>query len=527
MHLDGARDNNQVKMSIVSYAQNFEDVMLWRALKDIEHGFYIDIGAQDPVIDSVSLAFYEKGWRGLHIEPTLQYSNKLYSARPDEVVEQVAVGDNQEKITLFEFSDTGLSTVDSEIAKRHQEAGFSCVQRDVKVVSLDFILAKYGEKDIHWLKIDVEGSERSVLDSWKTSTNRPWIIVIESTKPLSQEENYSVWEALLLEKEYLFCYFDGVNRFYVHKSREALAEKFIAPPNIFDGFTISVSHPFNTLVASKLQQSELIAAQLATQGHDATVKADEASVRAQLAEVKGQAAEARAQAAEAKMQTAEARAQNAEARAQNAEAKAQIAEARTQDAEAKAQNAEAKVQEAQAKVQEAQAKVQEAQASAQHLEIRLRDAEERARDADSGANRVLMQIHAIHSSASWRATAPLRWVGRLVLNPGQQLRRGANTAVHHAINRCSKPLSKLIDVVLRRPKLSQRMNEWLLKWTPHLQGHLRSIANVNGSASSMHEREKKTPSLVLRKTAETELPPRAEHVLADLRAAIENKNRQS
>ena len=45
-------------MSFVSYSQNFEDVMLWRALKYVENGFYIDIGSQDPVIDYVSLAFY-------------------------------------------------------------------------------------------------------------------------------------------------------------------------------------------------------------------------------------------------------------------------------------------------------------------------------------------------------------------------------------------------------------------------------------------------------------------------------------
>ena len=55
-------------MTFISYAQNFEDVMLWRALKHINNGFYIDIGANDPVVDSVSLAFYENGWRGVHVE---------------------------------------------------------------------------------------------------------------------------------------------------------------------------------------------------------------------------------------------------------------------------------------------------------------------------------------------------------------------------------------------------------------------------------------------------------------------------
>lgn len=32
-------------MTFVSYAQNFEDVMLYRALKHVEKGFYIDVGA--------------------------------------------------------------------------------------------------------------------------------------------------------------------------------------------------------------------------------------------------------------------------------------------------------------------------------------------------------------------------------------------------------------------------------------------------------------------------------------------------
>ena len=41
-------------MSFISHAQNFEDVMLWRALKHIEHGFYVDVGANDPDVHSVT-----------------------------------------------------------------------------------------------------------------------------------------------------------------------------------------------------------------------------------------------------------------------------------------------------------------------------------------------------------------------------------------------------------------------------------------------------------------------------------------
>ena len=47
-------------MPLISYSQNFEDAMLWRALSEVKGGFYIDVGAWDPDRDSVTLAFYEQ-----------------------------------------------------------------------------------------------------------------------------------------------------------------------------------------------------------------------------------------------------------------------------------------------------------------------------------------------------------------------------------------------------------------------------------------------------------------------------------
>ena len=245
-------------MSFVSYAQNFEDVMLWRALKHVESGFYIDIGAQDPIIDSVSRAFYEHGWRGVHVEPTQQYSDKLRLARPDETVLQLAIGIQAGALTFYEFEDTGLSTADPDIARRHQEAGFCCNETLVPVISLDALFEQIGVQDIHWLKLDVEGLEKAVLESWKSSSARPWVLVIESTRPLTQEESHDEWEKLLLAKGYRYVYFDGLNRFYISRHHADLASAFRAPPNIFDGFVLSgsASQPFYKLAEAKANQAE-------------------------------------------------------------------------------------------------------------------------------------------------------------------------------------------------------------------------------------------------------------------------------
>ena len=258
-------------MSFVSYAQNFEDVMLWRALKHVESGFYIDIGAQDPIIDSVSRAFYEHGWRGVHVEPTQQYSDKLRLARPDETVLQLAIGIQAGALTFYEFEDTGLSTADPDIARRHQEAGFCCNETLVPVISLDALFEQIGVQDIHWLKLDVEGLEKAVLESWKSSSARPWVLVIESTRPLTQEESHDEWEKLLLAKGYRYVYFDGLNRFYISRHHADLASAFRAPPNIFDGFVLSgsASQPFYKLAEAKANQAEAKANQAEAKANQA------------------------------------------------------------------------------------------------------------------------------------------------------------------------------------------------------------------------------------------------------------------
>lgn len=308
-------------MNMISYAQNFEDVMLWRALKHIENGFYIDIGAQDPVTDSVSLAFYEYGWRGVHVEPNRLYSKMIKSARPDEIVEQVAVGMKHGTLIFYEFDGTGLSTADPEIAEGHMKAGYKAVRTDTPIVRLDSLLEKYGANQIHWLKIDVEGMEKSVLEGWRISACRPWILVVESMHPSTQEKNYKEWEPGVLDKGYLFAYFDGLNRFYIHHDHSDLVPFFNAPPNVFDEFCLSGrgSNAFCRLIERRAQDFEAVARKTET-------KLWHAEDRAQRAEDLVKQAEDLAQQAEDTTHQMHARARIAEDRAIQAEALSQQAE---------------------------------------------------------------------------------------------------------------------------------------------------------------------------------------------------------
>jgi len=232
-------------MSIVSYAQNFEDVMLWRAVGDVKQGVYVDVGAQDPVVDSVSKAFYDQGWRGIHIEATANCAARLREARPDEVVMQTAVGRSRGMMAFYEIPNTGLSTGDAAIAKHHRSKGFEVLETRIPCVTLDDVFGEIGGREVHWLKIDVEGMEGDVLAGWRKSAVRPWVLVIESTYPNSQIPTHKDWEAKLLKRGYAYAYFDGLSRYYVANERAELAQRLRLPPNCFDAFTLAVSTPYS------------------------------------------------------------------------------------------------------------------------------------------------------------------------------------------------------------------------------------------------------------------------------------------
>ena len=162
---DASREQSEPRVTFVSYAQNFEDVMLWRALHSVGAGFYIDVGAAHPDIDSVTRALYDRGWSGVNIEPVAAAALRLRAARPRDVTLQLALGEAAGRTEFFVVAagtDTGLSTTMGAMLERYQQ-GFEVQRTEVATDTLVEVCRRHARGPIHVLKVDVEGAERAVL----------------------------------------------------------------------------------------------------------------------------------------------------------------------------------------------------------------------------------------------------------------------------------------------------------------------------------------------------------------------------
>lgn len=253
-------------MSFISYAQNFEDVMLWRALKDIKNGFYIDVGANHPTIDSVTQAFYENGWSGVNVEPEFELYELLKEQRERDINLNMAISASVESIEFYVSNVRGWSTTDKQGSDNLKEKNSFSEKRIVKAISLDKLCEECDIKEVHFLKIDVEGAEKDVLKSFSFQNIRPWICIVEATKPTTQIDVSYEWESILFEHDYIFSYFDGLNKYYVAKEHAELLDVLKIPPNVFDEFMLSA------LRDSILKENEAVA-----KVDEAVAKANEAN----------------------------------------------------------------------------------------------------------------------------------------------------------------------------------------------------------------------------------------------------------
>jgi len=524
-------------MSFISYAQNFEDVMLWRALKHIEQGFYIDVGAWSPDTDSVTRAFYNKGWHGINVEPNPELYEQLEASRPRDVNLKVAIGNVEGSMTMNFLTNSGLSTLDDAIAQQHQAAGWETSRRDVEVKTLGSIWQQHvpDSQPVHFLKVDVEGFEEAVLRGNDWARYRPWVVVLEATLPMSQVESHEDWEPILLKAGYKFVYADGLNRFYVAEEHADLLPAFKYPPNVFDEFILATkqelevqtqqaearTHDANERTAQAVEAISTLTRHAESQGwqlHKATKKAqtlqqqlNEASTRAAAEQARVEVLQPRLDRAEQRVdalerEMADSRLQ-AEEKVTTLSQQLEIQSRQLQETTEKVQTLQRQLSEASIHAAAQQARVEEltAQSCEKEQAIEVKQSELEQLHAHSQwlqnewdaakakidelnhsshhwwtvADGLNHELQSVYRSKSWRITWPLRKMMQLLKWLLWIPVRVVVGLVRLPKRAARYLLAKTIAFALQHEGVKHRVRRWLYRH-PRLEAHLRAFARTRG-----------------------------------------------
>lgn len=191
-----------------SYSQYAEDLFIDRFLNYPKKGFYVDVGANQPNYLNNTKRFYERGWRGINIEPDINNFNLLEKNRSYDINLNIGIGSTENKITFYVCKENTLSTFSKETSEKLVQEGHEIVEeKEIEVFKLSSIFEKFRVKQIDFLTIDTEGYDQEVLASNNWDTFRPKVICIE-------DNNGNEHDTFFQSKKYKKVGFNGLNSFF-------------------------------------------------------------------------------------------------------------------------------------------------------------------------------------------------------------------------------------------------------------------------------------------------------------------------
>lgn len=170
------------RLSLRSYSQEGEDIILMRIFNGQPSGFYVDVGAHHPMRFSNTYNLYKLGWKGINIEPNPDSFNLFMKYRPKDINLNCGIARQKNSLEYYMFDEPALNTFDREVSKDYV---LNTSYKQIKTIIIDVIpladlLNNYitGKKKIDFLTIDVEGFDLEVLKSNDWQKYRPnWVLV--------------------------------------------------------------------------------------------------------------------------------------------------------------------------------------------------------------------------------------------------------------------------------------------------------------------------------------------------------------
>lgn len=188
----------------ITFSQDAEDIYLQILFANKEKGFYVDIGANHPLHYSNTRWAYQKGWRGINIEPDEKCYELLNCMRTRDINLQVGISQVNEDKDFYLFQESALNTFDKQEAEsvvaRKVYGNYEITKRQCR--RLETVFNEYQIQKIDFMDIDVEGMEMAVLQSINWDVVEINVILVEQKNMSIEDVMSSEIYRFLKEKGY-------------------------------------------------------------------------------------------------------------------------------------------------------------------------------------------------------------------------------------------------------------------------------------------------------------------------------------
>jgi FkbM family methyltransferase len=154
-------------------------------------GWYVDVGAFDPVSFSNTLLLHQRGWKGINIDANPARIEAFQRLRPTDVNIVAAVSDGEQTMDYLFYQTGGLNRVvpPGSTGLKNQLAESPLRVERINTETLSAILKRHlpAEASVDFLNIDCEGHDLSVLSSLDWNRWAPEVIAVEGNTRSERE----------------------------------------------------------------------------------------------------------------------------------------------------------------------------------------------------------------------------------------------------------------------------------------------------------------------------------------------------
>jgi len=176
------------------FSQCGEELVITALLRQIGKlgtGFFIDIGAFDPIVGSTTYYFYRLGWRGINIDARPGSMERFRDVRPHDINLETGIGAQPGNLKYYMLeSEPGMNTFSLETLRACRMEHKITSTAEVPVVRFEEIQMRHIPENTHidFVSIDTEGHEMEVLSGFNFDLHKPSIFAVELNGVTSLDE---------------------------------------------------------------------------------------------------------------------------------------------------------------------------------------------------------------------------------------------------------------------------------------------------------------------------------------------------